>query len=281
MGLMYGTGPFSRSPAGEFNFSTPPSGSVLYLEPTPRRVRVIVGDETIADSRHAFLLHESGLQPVYYFPPEDVRLDLLEATDRHTRCPKKGVASYYTIRAGDREVENGAWHYPEPIEMAPAWLQGLIAFYFDRMDRWMEEAEEIGVHPRDPYHRIDVIRSDRHIRVSLEGELLAETRDALALFETGLPARWYIPAPDVLAQVQDSDTVTHCPYKGQASYQSVRLQDGTLHQDLIWCYPDPLAEVGPIAGRLCFFNERVDLELDGELQERPESPWSRPRVGAR
>jgi uncharacterized protein (DUF427 family) len=275
MGLMYGTGPFSRTPAGEFNFEPPPAGSVIYLEPTPRRIRVIVGEQTVADSRRAYLLHESGLQPVYYFPPEDVRSDLLEPTDRHTRCPKKGEASYYTVRAGDRVVENGAWYYPEVLRAAPPALKGLVAFYFDRMDRWMEEAEEIGVHPRDPYHRVDVIASDRHVRVLLDGQLLADTRQALALFETGLPARWYIPAEDVMAELQPSDTVTHCPYKGQASYRSVRLPDGRLEEDLIWCYETPLFEMGRIAGRLCFFNERVDLELDGERQARPESAWSR------
>src|SRR4051812_34457431 len=132
MGLMYATGPFSRTAAGAFNFEPPPAGTALYLEPTPRRVRAQVGDETVADSRGAFLLHESGLQPVYYFPPQDVRTDLLEPTDRHTRCPKKGQASYYTIRAGERVVENAAWYYPELIPSAPPGLQGLIAFYFDR-----------------------------------------------------------------------------------------------------------------------------------------------------
>lgn len=278
MGLMYGTGPFSRSPAGEFNFTPPPAGSVLYLEPTPKRVRVLVGEETIADSRRAFLLHESGLQPIYYFPPDDVRLDLFEPSERHTRCPKKGVASYYTIRVGEREVKDGAWYYPEPLDAAPAQLAGLIAFYFERMDRWLEEAEEIGVHPRDPYHRIDVVPTDRHIRVSLGGELLAESNSAIALFETGLPPRWYLSEDDVVGQLIDSDTVSRCPYKGEAAYKSVRLADGTVQEDLVWSYRHPLPEVGAIAGRLCFFNERVDLELDGELQERPESPWARPRV---
>jgi uncharacterized protein (DUF427 family) len=204
-----------------------------------------------------------------------VRSDLLEPTERHTHCPKKGDASYYTIRAGDRVVENGAWYYPEPLPRAPEALQGLIAFYFDRMDRWLEEAEEIGVHPRDPYHRVDVVASDRHIRVLVEGEVLAETDSALALFETGLPTRWYIPAEDVLAEREPSDTVTHCPYKGQASYYSVGGE-----KDLIWYYPEPRAEVGRIAGRLCFYNERVDLELDGELSERPATPFSQPRAKA-
>jgi uncharacterized protein (DUF427 family) len=275
---MYATGPFSRTPAGRFNFEPPPAGTVIYLEPTPRRIRVQVGGETVADSRSAYLLHESGLQPTYYFPPEDVRTDLLEPTDRHTHCPKKGDASYYTIRVGDRVVKNGAWYYPDPLPAAPPELAGLVAFYFDRMDRWLEEAEEIGVHARDPYHRVDVIASDRHVRVTLEGELLADTHDALALFETGLPVRWYILREDVVASLEASDTVTHCPYKGQASYHSVRLPDGQVQTDLIWCYQRPLPEVGRISGRLCFFNEKVDLELDGELQERPESPARRPRV---
>jgi uncharacterized protein (DUF427 family) len=275
MGLMYGTGPLSRTPAGLFNFEPPPAGSVIYLEPTPKRVRVMLGDETVADSRRAYLLQESGLQPIYYFPPEDVRADLLEPTDRHTRCPKKGEASYYTVRAGERVVENGAWYYPEVLPAAPPALKGLVAFYFDRMDRWMEEAEEIGVHPRDPYHRLDVIASDRHVRVLVDGQVLADTRQSVGLFETGLPVRWYVPSEDVTAELAPSETVSHCPYKGQASYHSVRLPDGRVEDDLVWYYEKPLPEVGRIAGRLCFFNERVDLELDGEPQERPDTPWKR------
>src|SRR5438067_8173507 len=107
MGLMTGAGPRSRKPGGTFNFEPPSPGRTIYLEPTPKRIRVEVGGETIADSRRAMMLQESGLQPVYYFPPDDVRADVLEPTDRHTRCPKKGEASYYTIRVGDRGVENG------------------------------------------------------------------------------------------------------------------------------------------------------------------------------
>jgi uncharacterized protein (DUF427 family) len=271
MGWMTGNGPLSKRPAGQFNFEPPPPGRTIYLEPTPKRLRVEVGGEVVADSRHAFILHESGLQPVYYFPASDVRADVLEPTDRHTHCPKKGDASYYTIRAGGEVVENGAWYYPEPLDSAP-FLRGLIAFYFDRMGRWREEDEEIGVHPRDPYHRVDVVRTDRHIRVSLEGQVLAETDRALALFESNLPTRWYIPAEDVVAALEPSDTITRCPYKGTASYYSV---NGA--QDVVWYYPEPLAEVGRIAGLLCFFNERVDIELDGELEQRPgDTPWSRP-----
>jgi uncharacterized protein (DUF427 family) len=270
MGWMTGNGPLGRTPAGQFNFEPPPPGRTIYLEPTPKRIRVEVGGEVIADSRRAFILHESGLQPVYYFPPGDVRPEVLTPTDRHTRCPKKGEASYFTIAAGARTVENGAWTYPDPLADAP-FIKDLIAFYFDRMDRWLEEGEEIGVHPRDPYHRIDVVATDRHIRVALNGELLAETERAVALFESNLPPRWYIPREDVLADLEPSDTVTRCPYKGTAAYHSIDADGGA---DLVWYYDRPLPEVGRIAGLLCFYNEKVDIELDGELQERPESPWS-------
>jgi uncharacterized protein (DUF427 family) len=116
---MYGNGPLGPQPAGTFNFEPPEPGRALYLEPTPKRIRVQVGGETIADSRRAMMLHESGLPPVYYFPPEDVRAEVLEPSDRHTHCPKQGDASYYTIGVGDTVVEAGAWYYPEPLDGAP------------------------------------------------------------------------------------------------------------------------------------------------------------------
>lgn len=274
MGLMTGTGPLSRSPAGSFNFETPPGGRSLYIEPTPKRIRAEVAGEAVADSRDALILSESGLQPVYYFPREDVRLELFEPTERHTKCPIKGEASYYSIRVGDREVRNGAWYYPEPIEGAEP-IADMIAFYWDRIDRWLEEDEEIYVHPRDPYHRIDVLDSSRHVRISLEGELLAESTRPTALFESNLPPRWYLPRDDVVAELEPTDTVTRCGYKGQASYYAVRLGSGETVSDLVWTYEDPLEETTRIRGLLCFFNERVDIELDGEPQERPVSAWSR------
>jgi uncharacterized protein (DUF427 family) len=273
MGLMTGTGPLGRKPVGSFNFEPPEPGLALYLEPGPKRVRVVVAGETVADSRSVLMLHESGHQPIYYFPPQDVRAELLEPSDRRTRCPKKGEASYYSIRAGDHRVENGAWCYPDPIDSALA-IAGLIAFYWNRMDAWLEEDEEVFVHPRDPYHRVDVLATSRRIRVSLYGELLAATSRALALYESNLPPRWYMPREDVVRKLVPSETVARCPYKGLASYHSVVLGSGETVRDLVWTYERPLAETVRIAGRLCFLNERVDIELDGELQERPESPWS-------
>jgi uncharacterized protein (DUF427 family) len=272
MGLMTGTGPLARKPAGSFNFEPPPPGWAVYLEPTPKRIRVVVGGETIADSSRAMIMQESGRQPIYYFPPEDVRSEFLEPSDRRTHCPKKGDASYYTIRVGEHVIDAGAWYYPEPLEDAPP-IKDLIAFYFNRVDQWLEEDEEIFGHPRDPYHRIDTRSTGRHIRVLLDGELLAETINAVALFESNLPARWYLPREDVRAELEDGDTTTYCPYKGHASYFSVKLAGGELGKDLIWYYPDPLPGALQVAGLLCFFNERVDVELDGVMQERPDSPW--------
>jgi uncharacterized protein (DUF427 family) len=279
MGLMTGNGPLGRRPAGRFNFESPAPGSAVYLEPSPKRVRVVVEGETVADSRAVKLLHESGHQPIYYFPPEDVRADLLEPSERVTRCPKKGDAFYHSIRVGDRLVENGAWYYPDPIEGAPP-IGGLIAFYWNRMTAWFEEDEEVFVHPRDPYHRIDVLATSRRIRVSLDGELLADSRRALAVYESNLPPRWYLPQEDVVAELASSDTVTRCPYKGVASYHSIVLPGGQTVPDAVWIYEHPLAELVRISGLLAFFNERVDIVLDGECQERPESPWIQGAVRA-
>jgi uncharacterized protein (DUF427 family) len=136
MTLTIGTGPFGEQSTGTFNFEVnAPRDHTLYLEDSPRRVRVALGGETVADSRRAKLLHEAGLLPVYYFPEEDVRMDLLEESDHTTHCPFKGDASYWSVKVGDKIAENAAWAYPEPIDSAPP-FSGLIAFYWRKMDAW-------------------------------------------------------------------------------------------------------------------------------------------------
>ena len=270
---MTGRGPFSRSPAGSWNFEPPPPGRAMYIEPIGKRVRVVLGDQTVADTTHALLLSESGHQPAYYFPPSDVRRELLEPSDRQTRCPKKGVASYYTLRVGERVEDAAAWYYPEPLAGAEA-IKDYVAFYFNRMDHWFEEDQEIFTHAKDIYHRIDVYPSSRHVRVSLDGEPLAESTRARALFESNLPPRWYLPREDVTAKLVPSDTVTVCGYKGQASYYSVELPNGEIVSDVVWYYPEPFHDGEPIKDMLCFFNERVDMEVDGEQMGRPRTDWS-------
>jgi uncharacterized protein (DUF427 family) len=144
----------------------------------------------------------------------------------------------------------------------------------NNIDQWYEEDEEVFVHPRDPYHRVDVLESSRHVRVSVNGEVVAETDRPRILFETGLPPRYYITPEDVREDVlKGSEKTTQCPYKGVASYYSVEA-GGERVEDLVWYYPEPIAAAEGIRDHLCFFNEKVDLEVDGEAQERPKTQWS-------
>lgn len=272
LSLTIGDAPFGERP-GTFNFTRTGPERVLYLEDTPRWVRCVFAGETVASSKRAKLLHETGHLPVYYFPRIDVRVDLLDPTERRTHCPLKGDASYWSIRVGDRVATDAAWSYPDPIEGAPP-LEGLIAFYWRKLDHWYEEDEEIFVHARDPYHRVDITRSSRHVRVSRHGELLADSRRPMVLFETGLPPRFYLPPEDVRMELlTPTDTRTQCPYKGTATYWSVKAGDEVV-ADLVWSYADPIPDARKITGLLSFFNEKVDLELDGELPARPTTRWS-------
>lgn len=244
------------------------AAGVLRFEPTSKRVRVISNGKTIVDSLCAGLLLERGHMPVYYFPAGDVRMDLLERTAHRTRCPYKGEASYWTLRAGNRIAENVAWSYESPLEEASD-ICGLIAFYWDKVDHWFEEDEEIFGHPRDPYHRIDIRPSSRQVRAMFNGELVADTRRALFLFETGLPPRYYIPLADVRAEfLVPSRKNSTCPYKGQASYWSLKVGN-RVAQDALWGYPNPLPECPRIKAHYCFYPEKVDrLEVEGE-ETRP------------
>ncbi len=243
------------------------------VEPSPRWVRVKFNGETVADSRRALLLRETGSRPTYYFPPEDVRMDLMQPTELHTHCPYKGEASYWTLRVGDRVSADGVWSYQDPYPDQPA-IKGYLAFYWGRMDGWYEEAEEIYGHPRDPYHRVDVIESTRNIRVVINGETIAESSRPRCLFETGHPTRYYLPPEDVrMDLLAKSDKETRCPYKGVASYWTAKV-GGTDAADIVWGYADPIAECPKIKGYLSFFNEKVDVYVDGELQDRPITGWS-------
>ena len=269
MGLMTGTGPFGPRTAGAFNFvRDPPQEHAIYLEPTARRVRGMLGGETVVDSRDVLLLHERGHLPVWYFPRVDVRFDLLSPTSHNSHCPFKGDASYWTVEAGGSIAESRVWAYPEPLA-AVRQIADRVAFYWNAMDAWFEEDEEVFVHPRDPYHRVDAIRSSRHVRVSLDGAVLAESTRPLALFETALPSRWYLPKGDVVAALVPTTRSSRCPYKGVASYWAVGG-----HDDVAWSYESPIAEISSIEGLVCFFDERVDVDLDGERQERPRTQWS-------
>ena len=236
----------------------------ITVEPSPKRVRVIFNGKTVADTLRAGLLLEVGHMPVYYFPREDVRMDLLERTDHRTHCPYKGDASYCTLSVGNRRAENAVWGYEEPLHQMDQ-IKGHLAFYWDKVHHWFEEDEEIFGHPRNPHHRVDVRPSTRRVRVSVGDQTIAETGRALFLFETGLPTRFYIPPADVRMEfLTPSPTKSICPYKGTASYWSIRVGNRTV-EDAVWSYLEPLPECPRIKGHLCFYPEKVDrLEVEGE-----------------
>lgn len=250
-------------------------GHWVHVSESPRRVRVVLGGETIADSKHARLVREADVLPVYYFPQEDVRMDLLTPSQRTTRCPFKGEASYWSIDAGGKRADEAAWSYPSPLPAA-AGIEGHLAFQWNSMDKWLEEDEEIFVHPRDPFKRVDVLPSSRHVRVLIDGETVADTRRPRLLFETNHPVRYYILQQDVrMDLLVPSPTRSRCPYKGPAQYWSVKLGDRQF-DDMAWGYMEPIDECPKIRGLLCFFHERgADIYVDGEEVPRPKTKWAR------
>ncbi len=243
-------------------------------EDSRRRVRVVFADMTVTDSKHVMLFHEFGRLPVFYFPMEDVRMDLMEATDHHTFSPLKGEAAYWTIRVGDRVAENAVWSYPNPLPVGPQ-MQGYLAFYWEQMDAWYEEEQQVFAHARDPYSRVDVLPSSRHVRIVLGGLTIADTQRPQLLLETGLPIRYYIPEQDVrMDLLEPTETTTRCPYKGKATYWSAKIGE-RVFKNIVWSYREPLPACSPIANFLCFFNERVDaIYMDEELLPVPQTIWS-------
>jgi uncharacterized protein (DUF427 family) len=274
MSLTIGTGPLAPHPAGKFNAPLGLPERLLLFDPYLPRVRALFEGETVVDSLRTMLLHETGRLPVFYFPVSDVRDDLLEPSGKSVEVPGKGVASLRTLRVGDRTAPDAASVFEEPVPEA-SFLRDHVTFEWGAIDEWFTEDEQLFGHPRDPYSRIDVFKSTRHVRVSLGGELLAESRRPKVLYETALPPRFYLPADDVRTELLvASPSRTRCAYKGSASYWHVRV-GGRLVEDLVWTYRDPQHDATPVADHLCFFNERVDLEVDGERMKRPRTQWSR------
>ncbi len=258
MSLTKGSGPFGEQPAGSFNFDPRAPEHVLYAERSPRRVRVVLAGETIADSNDVVLLHPPRRTPTYLFPRAHVRTDLFEPSERRHSDAGMGDRTYYTVRVGDRRAVDGAYSWERPPEPAPR-IAGLVAFDWDSMDGVFEEDEEVFVHPRDPYTRIDVLRTSRHVEVRLDGTLIADSTRPRMLIESGLPVRYYLPREDVRAELlEPSYTTTRCPYKGIAHFWSLRLGE-RFEKDIAWTYPEPFHDAEAVRGLLCFVDERVAL----------------------
>ena len=243
------------------------------FEPSPKWVRVYFNGQLIADSRDMMLLREEDRLPLYYFPKDDVRMDCLQASQRTSEAGAKGEGVFWHVKVGEKVADNAAFTFRAPPEDGPN-LAGHVAFKWNDMDAWFEEDEEVFVYARDPYKRIGVLQSSRHIKVVVDGTTVAESTRPWLMFETGLPTRYYVPKHDArLDLLEPSATVSRCPYKGDANFYSVRLGD-TLHPDLAWAYRYPMLECLKIEGLLGFLNEKVDLYEDGTLLERPKTPWS-------
>jgi uncharacterized protein (DUF427 family) len=221
---------------------------VGHVEPVPRRVRAVHGGEVVIDTMQALYVWEFPPYPQYYFPLEEIDPALLESL-------------------GDDATVHGS----DSGERPP----NTVRFRWDAFEEWFEEDERTWIHPRSPYARVDALRSSRQVRIELEGAVLAETSSPVVLFETGLPPRTYFDRNDVdFSHLVPSETRTGCPYKGFTSrYWSVRVGD-TVHPDLAWSYEFPVANLAQIAGLLAFFDEKVDVILDGERLARPQTPFS-------
>lgn len=208
--------------------------AVVYVEPFPRRVRAVRARETVIDCDETVLVHETGKLPHYAFPVDHVHLDA--DAEPHAR--------------------------------------GYVVVPWESVDAWYEEDERVEVHPRDPYHRIDTFSTSRRLTVSIDGIRLADSTRARALYETGLPTRWYLPLADVERELLErSTTITECAYKGAAIHWSARI-GGQLETDIAWTYERPRREAEPVRSLMAFYDERVDVDLDGERQERPRTQWS-------
>lgn len=264
MSLTLGGAPLSSRPRDTVNYRIDGPAHRLLFEPFPRRVRAVFGTETVLDTINGMLLHESNLLPQLYLPRADIRDDLLARTDHHTHCPFKGDASYWSITVNGQKADNAVWSYLDPLPQAD-WLRDYVALYWDSMDAWFDEDEQVDGHLRDPYHRVDVRSTSRQVRVRAGDELIAVSRRAMLLSETGLPNRFYLPADDVRTDLlEPSGTQTVCPYKGIASYSSLRTPSGLI-TDAAWTYPKPLEGVGPIRDHLCFAADGIDTWVDGDL----------------
>jgi uncharacterized protein (DUF427 family) len=249
----------------------------LRHEPIDKRIRATAGDATVVDTTRALLVWEpKRVVPSYAVPAGDIAGEIVAGGDgaaEPEQAPMLAGRPVYDpsvpfavhTAPGEAVTVAGA----QGFRPADPELAGYVVLDFRGFDAWYEEDERNFSHPRDPFHRIDIVHGSRHVRIEADGETLAESSRPYLLFETSLPVRYYLPPEDVRTdRLSASDTSTACAYKGQASYWAL---DG---RDVAWYYPAPLREAAEITDRIAFFNERVDIVVDGERLERPVTPWS-------
>ncbi|WP_033324277.1 DUF427 domain-containing protein [Streptomyces yerevanensis] len=237
-----------------------------HVEPVPRRIRGMVAGRVVFDTRRALYVWEWQAYPQFSIPVEDL-VDGELRDDGHMEQLGAGPAHRHTLQVGPEVREGAAWVWGEG---APGALHDTVRFEWEALDTWLEEDEPVFVHPRSPYSRVDALRSNSRVRVELDGVVLAEADNCVKLFETGLPTRYYLdPATIDWTRLRHSDTVTRCPYKGTTSSYWSFDSDAASHEDIAWTYDFPTAHVHRIAGLTAFYNEHVDLYIDGFLLPKP------------
>ena len=241
------------------------------IERGAKRIRTYLGGELVADTTRPLLVWEGRAYPAYYFPAADVRTELLGEPDGTTHSPSRGDGRTFPITAGGKQAPGAALRYEQsPFDE----LRDAIRIDWAAMDTWFEEDEQVHTHPRDPYTRVDILASSRHVRIEVDGTTVADSSKPTLLFETGLPVRYYLPKTHVrMDLLTPTDSVTHCPYKGEAEWWSVRVGDA-VHADLAWSYPMTLPESQKIVGLVAFYDEKVDVYVDGVLQARPSTKFA-------
>jgi uncharacterized protein (DUF427 family) len=264
----------------------------LRHEPTAKRIRAVLGGDTVVDSTRAVLVWEPRrIVPSYAVPAEDVRGELVPAGavaagpdgEAGVRLPDVTALRVldprvpFGVHSAEGEVTDlraAGQHRPGAgFRPADPDLAGLVILDFGAFDAWYEEDELNVGHPRDPFHRIDVLPSSRPVRLELDGQVLAVSSRPTLLFEAMLPTRYYLPRADVTAELVPSPTRTWCAYKGQASYFSAPA-GGRLVPDIAWTYTEPRHDAAQVRDLIAFFDERIDVILDGERRARPVTPWS-------
>ena len=233
----------------------------LVLEKSAKWIRGTIFNETIISSKNTFILLENGHLPTYYFPKNCVRMNLLSKNDKSTFCPFKGTATYWDYKYENNNIIDFAWSYEEPIDGQKD-ISGLLAFYWNKLDNWYEEAEEIFSHPRDPYVRLDVIKSSRNIKILLDDKVILSTNRSFILFETNKNPKYFFSINEIEAELVFSETIFRCPYKGISNYLSIKKNNKTF-KDVIMQYTEPRPEVSALKNLACFEeNNSLSIIID-------------------
>ncbi len=253
MTLTFGRSPFGPQ-RGVYSVADLPD-DVAYVEPWPRRMRALFGNRTVLDSRNGMMLHRTGAAPTLLFPFSDPAADVLKQGEQ---------AGTWTVQVGARSAAQAVTTPPPLAGPAGAAIDGLVIVEYHTMDRWFEEDDPVYAHTRDPYHRVDVRSSSRHVAVRHADVVVAESTRPKLLFETGLPVRFYLPFADVRIDLLElSETISQCPYKGDGQHWNL-MGTGDLVADAAWSLPHPLAEAKLALEHVSFYPDKLEVLVDDE-----------------